>query len=152
MTLISVSQDIPIYQYNLILYFGASFSIVFFIYLIFHCKYPLKKSAIYTITFFIASYYFAYTYIDKFYSAKVSGNYLALSYMAPSHDKTILINDIKSITFGSANRSGTSCYISIKLNSGKSYKSTAIPEKVIFCKNTQKELLKTLKIDKIINY
>lgn len=141
MTLISVSQDIPLAHYNLLVYFAAAFSIVLFLGLLFHSKYSLKKSIVFTVIFFSLFYYLAYSKANKFYLLEKNENYFALSYISPAKDKRILISDIRSISFGSANRSGNSCFIAIKLFQGDVYKSTGIPQDVSHCKNKRKELL-----------
>ncbi|WP_077338438.1 hypothetical protein [Pseudocolwellia agarivorans] len=141
MTLIAVSQDIPLAHYNLLLYFASAFSIIAFVAFIFHTKYTLKKSVVYTAIFFSFFYYLAYSKANKFYALEKDGDYLALSYVKPANNKQVLVSDIQSVLFGSANRGGNSCFISLKTFQGKVYKSTAISQKIEYCKNKRKELL-----------
>lgn len=94
MTLISVSQDIPLAHYNLLLYFASAFSIIAFVAFIFHTKYTVKKSVVYTAIFFSFFYYLAYSKTNKFYALEKVGDYLALSYVKPAKNKQVLVSDI----------------------------------------------------------
>lgn len=68
--------------------------------------------------------------------------------MPPATDKLILITDIQSVAFGSANRNGSSCFVSLKVLSGDLFKSTAIPQRTDYCKNKRKELVSVLGVKK----
>ena len=141
MVLVTASQDVPIAQYSLLLYLGASISLVCFLALLFKVKYSVKKSALYTFFCFAMFYLLAFAQINKFYQAEVSGEYLKLLYAAPKNDSFVLINDIQAITFGIKGRSGGKCYLVIKTQAGEKYQSTILSNEVEYCKAKRKALM-----------
>lgn len=144
MQLINVSPDIPLAHYSLILYLGASFSIVVFLTTLIKLKSSLRNSVLFTVIFFSAFYWWAYTKADKYYSANISEGYIEFHYISPSFSKSVKLSDVKSISFGTANRSGGTCYLSFYTYSGDRYKSTAIPERIKYCKDKRTEVLAIL--------
>ncbi|WP_166420071.1 hypothetical protein [Pseudoalteromonas sp. Z1A8] len=146
MTLISISQDIPLSIYNFHVFYISTAAIILFIALLLHKDYSLKRSMLYTFASFITFYFFAYSAADRYYKLERMGDKLNLSYISPHKDKSILITEIKSMSFGSSNRSGSGCFVSIKLFNGDSYKSSAIQEGTDYCKQKRKELMSVLNI------
>jgi len=117
-----------------------------FVTLLLNKEYSLKGSVIGTIVCFVFFYYWAYSAADKYYALEKKGDYLKLSYIPPAKNKSISINNIEYISFGSTNRRGRGCYISITLFSGDKYKSSAIQEKINYCKEKRNELALFLNI------
>ncbi|TOI27394.1 hypothetical protein [Vibrio parahaemolyticus] len=144
MTIISISQDVPLANYNSALFLASTLSAVFFIFLVLSKKYSVTKSSIYTSLLFTVFYYAAYSQVDKFYQLSLNGNYIKLKYAPPSKDKLILKTEVKSVTFGVPGKTGRSCYIALNLLSGEKYKSASIVAKVEYCKNVRAELQKQL--------
>ncbi|EGR1349408.1 hypothetical protein EFU42_17750 [Vibrio cholerae] len=144
LTIVSISQDVPLANYNLMLFLTSVFSAVFFIFLIFHPKYSVKESALYTSLFFAVFYYSAYLEVDKFYELTLNNSYIELKYAPPSQSKLIGNNDVESVTFGTYGKAGSRCYVAINLLSGDKYKSAAISDKIEVCKNVRNELQKHL--------
>jgi len=147
LTIVSVSQDVPLASYNLILYFASAFSAVFFLSLILHVKFSVKKSSVYTFIFFAFFYYAAYSKADKFYELTLNESYITLKYVSPSQDKLILKSDVKSVTFGYHDRGARGCYIALNTQSGNKYKSTLLTGEIEICKAARKELLKQLALE-----
>ncbi|MEH0373881.1 hypothetical protein [Vibrio mimicus] len=144
MTIVSTSQDVPLANYNLMLFLTSVFSAVFFIFLIFHPKYSVKEGALYTSLFFAVFYYSAYSQVDKFYELSLNNSYIELKYAPLGQNKLIEKSDVESVTFGTYGRAGSRCYIAINLLSGDKYKSAAISDKIGVCKNVRNELQKHL--------
>ncbi|WP_169328561.1 hypothetical protein [Pseudoalteromonas sp. NEC-BIFX-2020_015] len=144
MTLISVSQDIPLANYSMLLFFGATFSIVSFIAFIFHLKYSVKKSSIYTLIMFSFFYYLALSGLNEFYEVELDDNLITLKYAPPSKDVIISMHEIQSLTFG-AEKHGA-CYLVFRTVSDKRYKSSILSRDVNFCKNKRREIMVSLNI------
>lgn len=117
-----------------------------FIALLLNKEYSLKGSIIGTLFCFVFFYYWAYSAANKYYALEKNGDYLNLSYISPAKNKSISIRNIEYISFGSTNRSGKGCYISITLFNGNKYKSSAIQEKINYCKVKRNELISRLNI------
>ncbi len=98
MTIISISQDVPLANYNLALFLASTLSAVFFIFLVLSKKYSVTKSSIYTSLLFTVFYYAAYSQVDKFYQLSLNGNYIELKYAPPSKDKLILKTGLPPIS------------------------------------------------------
>jgi len=90
-------------------------------------------------------YYRAYSAADKYYALEKKGDYFKLSYIPPAKNKSISITNIEYISFGSTNRSGRGCYISITLFNGDKFKSSAL-KKINYCKEKRNELALFLNI------
>ncbi len=144
LTIVSISQDVPLANYNLMLFLTSVFSAVFFIFLIFHTKCSVKESSLYTSLFFAVFYYSAYLQVDKFYELTLNNSYIELKYAPPGQNKLIEKSDVESVTFGTYGRAGSRCYIAINLLSGDKYKSATISDKIGICKNVRNELQKHL--------
>ena len=117
-----------------------------FITLLLNKEYSFKGAIIGTFVCFMFFYYWAYSAADKYYTLEKKGDYLKLSYISPAKNKSISIKNIKYISFGSTNRGGKGCYISITLFNGDKYKSSAIQEKTNYCKEKRNELALLLNI------
>ncbi|WP_429769932.1 hypothetical protein [Vibrio kagoshimensis] len=144
MTIVSVSQDVPLANYNLVLFLASISSAVLFMLLILIQKYSVKKSFIYTSLLFSVFCYVAYSQVNKFYELSLNSNYIELKYAPPSKDKKILKNEVKSVTFGVPGRIARRCYIAVNLSSGDKYESVSIVGKVDNCKRIRAELNKHL--------
>lgn len=147
MIIISVSEEIPIAQYSLFLYLGASFSAVLLFACLFHAKKGLKLSLFYTALCFASFYWWAYSKADEFYELSHNGDFLEASYVSPASDKLIPIANIASITYGVIGYRGVrdGCFISLNMNTGDRLRSAEIKAKKEFCKNIRSELMALLK-------
>ncbi|AMG31331.1 hypothetical protein AL542_13920 [Grimontia hollisae] len=126
LTIISVSEDVPLAYYNLILTFGASLCALSFLYLVVTQKYTVAKIAIFTIFLFSCFYYLALSLVDKFYELSLNGDYIELKYAPPGKDRTIQRYEVRSVTFGLSGRTGKRCYIALNLLSGEKYESAPL--------------------------
>ncbi|WP_212742139.1 hypothetical protein, partial [Vibrio cholerae] len=145
LTIISISEDVPLAYYNLILAFGATFCAVSFLWLVSTQKYTVMKNALFTIIMFSVIYYWAYSRVNKFYELSVNGDYIELKYAPPSNDKTILKHEVSSVTFGLLGRTGSRCYIALNLASGEKYESSTLIGNAKYCKRVSIDLQERLK-------
>ncbi|MET2901574.1 hypothetical protein ABXV22_25250 [Vibrio rotiferianus] len=145
MTIISISKDVPLAYYNLILAFGSILCAVSFVWLLVTKKYTVTKNAIFIICVFSCIYYLAYSTVDKFYELSLNGDYIELKYAPPSKDRIISKYEVSSVTFGLSGRTGSRCYISLNLISGEKYESSPLVGKAKYCKHVSIELEKRLK-------
>ncbi|WP_033907636.1 hypothetical protein, partial [Vibrio parahaemolyticus] len=145
LTIISVSEDVPLAYYNLVLTFGAILCALSFIYLVITKKYTVVKNAIFTIFLFSCFYYLAFALVDKFYELSLNGDYIELKYAPPSKDKTILRYTVQSVTFGLSGRTGKRCYIVLNLLSGEKYESAPLIGNAKYCKRVSNDLQMQLK-------
>jgi len=142
--IISVSEEIQTSQYSLLLYLGASFSIVMLLASLFYAKKGLKLSLFYTALCFASFYWWAYSKADKFYELAQVGEFLKVSYVAPASDQLIPLSDIASVTFGTNTRGGQTCFISLDTKSGEKYRSANLPEDTQYCKDIRVKLIELL--------
>ncbi|MFD2179231.1 hypothetical protein [Veronia pacifica] len=145
MTITSVSEDVPLAYYHLIIAFGATLCALSFIYLVFTQKYTVTKNAIFTLLLFSGMYYLAYSLVDKFYELSLKGEYIELKYAPPSRDRMLSKHEVSSVTFGSSGRSGRRCYVALNLLSGKRYKSAPLIGDVRYYQRVSVDLQKQLK-------
>ena len=145
LTIIYISEDVPLAYYNLILAFGATICAASFIYSVATQKYTVTKNAIFTICLLSCFYYLAYSLVDKFYELSLNGDYIELKYALPRQDKAILKYEVNSVTFGLSGRTGNRCYIALNLVSGEKYKSAPLIGNAKYCKRVSLGLQKQLK-------
>jgi len=142
--IISVSEEIQTSQYSVLLYLGASFSIVMLLACLFYAKKGLKLSLFYTALCFSSFYWWAYSKADKFYELAQVGEFLKVSYVSPVSDQLIPLSDIASVTFGTNTRGAKTCFISLNTKSGEKFRSANLPEDTQYCKDIRVKLMDLL--------
>lgn len=144
MIIISVSEEIQTSQYSLLLYLGASFSIVMLLACLFYAKKGLKLSLFYSALCFASFYWWAYSKADEFYELSHNGDFLIASYVSPASDHLIPLSEVASVTFGTNTRGAKTCFISLNTKSGEKYRSANLPEDTQYCKDIRVKLMDLL--------